>query len=74
MIASLLIRLIEKYQRRGGGLAWFNVDCNFEPTCSEYGRQALLKYGLARGIRMSFARIKSCSDKGSVERISHPLK
>jgi len=34
--------------------------CRFEPTCSEYTRQAVDKYGPARGTWMGLKRILRC--------------
>ncbi len=34
--------------------------CRFEPTCSEYARQAVDKYGAARGTWMGVKRILRC--------------
>ena len=34
--------------------------CRFEPTCSEYARLAILKYGPARGAVKAMARILRC--------------
>lgn len=34
--------------------------CRFEPSCSEYARQAILKRGLRVGIRLAFARLLRC--------------
>ncbi len=34
--------------------------CRFEPTCSEYARQAVGKYGAVRGVWMGFKRILRC--------------
>jgi len=34
--------------------------CRFEPTCSEYTRQAVEKYGSARGTWMGLKRILRC--------------
>jgi len=34
--------------------------CRFEPTCSEYTRQAVEKYGAIRGTWMGFKRIMRC--------------
>ncbi len=72
MLARLLVRLIERYQTRGGGLR-YNVDCNFEPSCSEYMRQALLRHGAARGLRLGFARICRCTERDAVARRSDPV-
>ena len=34
--------------------------CRFTPTCSEYAQQAISRYGLARGLRLSLARLGRC--------------
>jgi len=34
--------------------------CRFEPTCSEYARVAVEKYGSVRGLWMSIKRILRC--------------
>lgn len=35
--------------------------CRFKPTCSEYGYQAVEKYGIIKGGLMSFIRILRCN-------------
>jgi hypothetical protein len=52
------LRLIEAWQanpNRRRGL------CLQTPTCSEYGRQAISRYGLARGGIMTAWRIFTCN-------------
>lgn len=34
--------------------------CRYHPTCSEYMRQAVEKYGAARGVWMGIKRIARC--------------
>lgn len=34
--------------------------CVFYPTCSEYTKQALLKYGTAKGLFLGLRRILRC--------------
>lgn len=34
--------------------------CRFEPTCSEYARQAVEKYGAFKGMWMGLKRILRC--------------
>ncbi|MEO8359943.1 MAG: membrane protein insertion efficiency factor YidD [Vicinamibacteria bacterium] len=41
----------------------FVGSCRFEPTCSQYGREAVLRYG-ARGAWMAFRRIMRCRPFG----------
>ncbi len=35
--------------------------CNFYPTCSEYSRQCLVRYGLLKGIVMTAGRLLRCN-------------
>jgi putative membrane protein insertion efficiency factor len=43
--------------------------CRFYPTCSEYSRQAILKYGTIKGLRMAAWRILRCNpwNKGGAD-------
>ena len=34
--------------------------CRFTPTCSEYMKQALIKYGFFRGLYLGIGRILRC--------------
>ena len=34
--------------------------CVFYPTCSEYTKEAINKYGILKGIKLSFLRIIRC--------------
>ncbi len=34
--------------------------CRFEPTCSDYARQAVEKYGASKGTWLAFKRILRC--------------
>lgn len=34
--------------------------CRFHPSCSDYAREALLRHGLLRGLRLSAARLLRC--------------
>jgi putative membrane protein insertion efficiency factor len=36
------------------------VRCRFEPTCSVYGREAILRYGSPRGFALAAGRILRC--------------
>ncbi|MCC7197338.1 membrane protein insertion efficiency factor YidD [Candidatus Peregrinibacteria bacterium] len=35
--------------------------CKFSPTCSEYGYQAIEKYGLVRGVPLAVWRVMRCN-------------
>lgn len=34
--------------------------CRFYPTCSQYSKEAFLKYGVLKGLFLSFKRIIKC--------------
>lgn len=72
-LARFGVRLIERYQRAGGGLARFAVDCNFEPSCSEYTRQAILIHGALSGMRLGALRICRCKDRSAVGKKYDPV-
>ena len=38
--------------------------CRYTPTCSEYSKQCLIKYGLLKGSLMSIKRILKCNPWG----------
>ncbi len=40
--------------------AWLPSSCRFEPSCSRYTEQAIVKYGLLRGSWMGAKRIGHC--------------
>ncbi len=69
----LAIRLIGWYQSKGGGNGIFAVDCNFEPGCSEYTKQAIERHGFARGLRIGLARIRRCNQPDLAHKIHDPL-
>jgi putative membrane protein insertion efficiency factor len=36
------------------------IRCRYQPTCSRYSVEAVQKYGIAKGLALSFRRIRSC--------------
>ena len=40
------------------------ISCRYSPTCSQYSKEAIMKYGFAKGFFMSVKRILKC----------HPIK
>ncbi len=70
MIKKLCIKMIEFYQKKiSPGLGH---RCKYYPTCSEYTKQAIEKYGVVRGILKGIFRILRCNpfSKGGYD----PLK
>ena len=67
---KILIKIIEFYQKHiSPGLG---ARCKFYPTCSEYTKQAINKYGALKGSLKGFKRILKCNplSKGGYD----PLK
>ncbi len=60
--SKLVINFIAIYQKFVSPLlgSIFGGSCRFTPTCSEYSKQAIEKYGLIRGATMSIKRITKC--------------
>ena len=54
-----LLWLIRGYQRRVSPL--LPPSCRFVPSCSEYGYQAIEKYGIIRGGAMAAWRVVRCN-------------
>lgn len=69
----IFISIIKWYQKN---ISLFfeskGIKCKFEPSCSEYSRQAIEKYGVFKGIFFSVKRILRCNpfSKGGYD----PLK
>lgn len=72
MLKPLLIRSIQWYQQRGGGMR-YRVDCNFTPTCSEYTKQAIIKFGAFKGMSLAIKRIKRCNCPDQLHPIADPV-
>jgi len=54
----LVLDLLNVYKRFLS--PWLPPSCRFVPTCSEYAKQAVEKYGAARGTWMGLTRILRC--------------
>lgn len=70
---QILIKIIKFYQRKiSPYFGQHGIHCKFEPTCSEYTRQAIEKYGSSKGILLGIKRILKCNpfSKGGYD----PLK
>lgn len=70
---KIIIKIIEWYQKHISlWLQQKHINCKFYPTCSEYTKQAVEKYGAIKGIRLGVWRILRCNpfSKGGYD----PLK
>jgi len=70
---KILIKVLEFYKKSIS--PWFEahgVHCKYEPTCSEYTKQAIEKYGAIKGTLLGIRRILKCNpfSKGGYD----PLK
>ncbi|MGB0884034.1 MAG: membrane protein insertion efficiency factor YidD [Flavobacteriales bacterium] len=63
-LAYFIIFLIKKIWKGRAGKHYnskYNIRCRFYPSCSEYTITSLEKYGLYKGLKLSFNRIKRCN-------------
>ncbi|MDD2689129.1 MAG: membrane protein insertion efficiency factor YidD [Candidatus Omnitrophica bacterium] len=58
MLKRLSLNLINIYQRYIR--VTLSVSCRFSPTCSEYTKQAILKYGFFKGGGKAVKRLLLC--------------
>lgn len=67
---KIFVKLIAFYQKQIS--PFLGVHCKYEPTCSEYTKQAVQKYGVGRGLLLGMKRILKCNpfSKGGYD----PLK
>ena len=56
--SKILIGLIVFYQRFLSPLK--GPTCRFMPTCSEYAREAVEKYGAGKGLYLAVRRVLKC--------------
>ena len=66
---KILIFLIKLYQKYISPLLGSN--CRYHPTCSEYTKQAVDKYGIIKGSILGIIRIIKCNpfSKGGVDKL-----
>lgn len=57
MIKKLLLKIIEIYQYFS---KFTPKTCRFYPTCSQYMKEAIIKYGVLKGIFLGVKRILRC--------------
>lgn len=66
MFKRVILSIIKIYQKtispdHGFFSFWLKGKvCRFYPTCSEYAREAIEKYGVTRGIILATKRVSNC--------------
>ena len=63
-LTNMGIRLVRLYQICISPFIGGRAACRFIPTCSEYTKQAIEKYGIFRGTLMGIRRISRCRPGG----------
>ena len=58
MIKNLFLKIIKSYQRFISPVLGNN--CRFYPSCSQYSYLVIEKYGLFKGLILSFKRLSKC--------------
>lgn len=71
MLKNISIKLIELYQKIPGN---WHYSCRFHPTCSEYAKEAIEKYGFIKGWFLSIKRICRCNPFGGSGYDPVPIK
>ena len=61
MLKKISLKLIELYQNIPGD---WHFSCRFYPTCSNYAKEAITKYGFLKGTFLSIKRILRCNPFG----------
>ncbi len=60
---KIFILLIKFYQKVISPInSALGFHCKYYPSCSEYTKQAIEKYGIFKGIRLGFIRILKCNE------------
>ena len=54
---KLILYIIKIYQKIS---QYTPAVCRFSPTCSEYTKQAIIKFGVIKGIWLGLKRISKC--------------
>ena len=58
----LYVFAAEQYQQFGRPILRDHIACRFQPTCSVYSIESVQKFGLMRGLLLTFDRLSRCRD------------
>ncbi len=59
--ARLYMASVVGYQRFGRPVVRRIVVCRYDPSCSEYSLQAVRRFGLTKGLRLTASRLLRCT-------------
>ncbi|TAH40467.1 MAG: membrane protein insertion efficiency factor YidD [Bacteroidetes bacterium] len=62
ILVRILIGIIRLYQ--GAISPFFRASCRFTPSCSQYGIEAIKKYGPLKGTYLTIKRLSRCHPWG----------
>jgi putative component of membrane protein insertase Oxa1/YidC/SpoIIIJ protein YidD len=60
-VGIAIILFYQKFLRGFLSILGFGSECCFVPSCSEYTKEAFIKYGLFKGFYLSIKRVSRCS-------------
>lgn len=63
-LQKIACAMVRAYQCAISPIIGGRAACRFTPTCSEYTRQSIMKYGVLRGTIMGIRRISRCRPGG----------
>ena len=67
---KIFLKIINFYQKRiSPFLGKLGIHCKYYPSCSEYMKQAIEKYGCLKGIALGIKRLLKCNpfSKGGID-------
>ena len=66
LLRRIAIAMIRVYQVAISPVFGGRAACRFTPTCSEYTKTAIERYGIIRGMAMGMRRISRCRPGGGM--------
>ena len=61
LTARLYLGAVRVYQQDIHPVTSRYIHCRYSPTCSHYSMQAVQRFGIAKGLRLTIKRLASCN-------------